>query len=788
MNFLCDNCKQKYHVDDEKLRGRAITRFKCKKCSHVIEIHGSSVPAAGTTQDSVSGVSASPLLSEPPPASVRPAPRPRPTTITGAAVPRPGSPGAPGSLGGPSGLGGGGTVSGVGAPLAAAAASAGVARVPRTRSATSTGPAFGAGAPVPSSGRPATLAGGRSPLAARAAGPTASAILNASETGWYAGIRDLPVGPLTRKELSARVQSGDVSPETLVWREGLDDWRPLRNVAELGDLLRLVAQKMSGNLLDEMGKRPSDRPAPGASPSGAPAARAGAKVVPLASARPHDHPLSSARPMMTDDEEEATRVSSVDPGIAAALLKSFSPLKPSAPPAREAAHEAAHAAEGEEESDRTMIEAPPRSTPLSARPLARPAASPSRPPPAPQRPERTSGSGATPAPAPTPAPSPASVPAPALASALDGPTAETAHPAPQGPAARSVPPPADPPAPAVSLAPAPGPGPTPSAHPSARPPAHDDDLPEDLFARPSTPRPPAAPPVAQPLTPSLFPPGNSGPPPSAAAPHSPYLAPLHGIDHGGAIPTARQAERRGLSAGIALLFGGGMMVAGIAAGIVISQRTPGPTVQAPAPPPPPPPAPVPPPAEPVPSETAAPEVPPENPAQAETPAAQPAGGPEHPSRPGTARPHRPSEHPSQTAALTPEQQRMLRELERQGSSGGPAGGPVGAAPLRTQPAQTASAPQDDGARAGAAARAFGNSRIANNCWQSLLRLNPSVQPRSVQVTLSINGQGRFTRASVSNSPDPRFDQCVSSRIATIQPLGAGTAMDAVATVNLSVGN
>ena len=59
---------------------------------------------------------------------------------------------------------------------------------------------------------------------------------------------------MTRKELLAKVQSGDVTADTLVWREGLDDWRPLRNVAELGDMLRAGAQKLSGSLLDEMGR------------------------------------------------------------------------------------------------------------------------------------------------------------------------------------------------------------------------------------------------------------------------------------------------------------------------------------------------------------------------------------------------------------------------------------------------------------------------------------------------------------------------------------------------------
>ncbi len=144
-----------------------------------------------------------------------------------------------------------------------------------------------------------------------------------------------------------------------------------------------------------------------------------------------------------------------------------------------------------------------------------------------------------------------------------------------------------------------------------------------------------------------------------------------------------------------------------------------------------------------------------------------------------------ADRPADTSArsappLTPEQLRLLRELERSG------GRPANAASARNQPAQTAPGSQDDASRANAAARAFGNSRIANTCWQQLLRLNPSVSARSVRITLSVNAQGSFTSVSVSNSPDPRFDQCVGSRVATIAPLEPGPAVESTTTVSLAV--
>ncbi len=319
MNFLCDQCKQKYHVADEKLRGRAVTRFRCKKCEHIIELlapSGSAIDAPA--EGSVPAVPTTPPAADPvgtPRAPLAPhapqAPRPRAATMSipmNAQNPRTGRSAVA-------------SISASAAPAASgpsAASAAARPAAPRPRAATTTGPTFGAGggvsAPRPSSAVRTAPSVAR-PSAVRPAS-AASAILNASETGWYAGIRDLPVGPLTRKELGARVQAGDVDPDTLVWREGLDDWRPLRSVAELGDLLRMAAQRMSGELLDEMGK-----------PS-APERARGGHVVPLSSARAA--PLTvAARDEDEPSDDEATHVSTMD----RALLEAIKPTARSAPPA-----------------------------------------------------------------------------------------------------------------------------------------------------------------------------------------------------------------------------------------------------------------------------------------------------------------------------------------------------------------------------------------------------------------------------------------------------------------------
>ena len=253
MNFLCEKCKQKYHVADEKLAGRAVTRFRCKKCDNVIELHA---PAA--TQ------SASPEA---------------PTAGATAHVTRPATQAV---------------------PIARGSA--------RPRPATSTGPAYGA---VPA--RQATMPPTSNPRA-----PSSAAA--SSENGWYAGIRDVPVGPLSRKDLASRVAAGDVTPDTLVWREGLDDWRPLQAVAELNDLMRAAVSAVE----------------PSKPPARAAAGSAGSRAAPRSS--------------VDDDDEEATRVSGLDPSLAGIMARSLRPAVESSKPAT---------------TEKSAAERPKQHTPLS---------------------------------------------------------------------------------------------------------------------------------------------------------------------------------------------------------------------------------------------------------------------------------------------------------------------------------------------------------------------------------------------------------------------------------------
>ncbi|MBK8693920.1 MAG: zinc-ribbon domain-containing protein [Deltaproteobacteria bacterium] len=712
MNFVCDKCKQKYHVADEKIRGRAVTRFRCKKCENVIELRGDALP--------------DPDAPDAPKQADAPDSRPRPATIAPSS-PRPAvSPISASSPPGPA------------APPARTAA--------RTRAPTSVGVAFNAGMAA---------------SAAKAAPRTAStsAILNASETGWYAGIRDLPVGPLTRKELIAKVQSAEVTPDTLVWREGLDDWRPLRNVAELGDVLRLGAQRISGNLIDEMGRRP--QPTPPVAPE-----RRSGQVVPLRQPAPASAPALT-RPAMTDDDEEATRVTGLDPAIAALIPRTLA-AKPAPKPAAE-----------DESGDLTLTE-PPHPPPSA---LGRDV------------------SFAKPAPKISPPHAPAPKAPPPKAPLRAAPAALVQKPAP--------PPPEPAPEPVVELVAAPQPSLTvesaPSLKVSSLPPAAsalagDDELPEDLFGKKPFPPQSNAPSLESFGLSSAFSSGAPSPissPAPMAAPPSVQPAPMHlgpmpghsPTMPGYAQPTAAAAPAQrpvGLSMPVMVLMAG-VLVVGVFGGVLLAGRLNRPVPQ-------PIPAPVPvavPQVQPAAPSVAvaaptAPEAVPPTPAAPEPVDTEPAtpGHPRTARRPG----HEPAAAaPGISAAQAAANARLLQQLG--GTQGGPSGGPVNSVRLSTQPGgggDTTPAPTG-AARAGRAVRGFQDSRVVNTCWQNLLRQNPAIRDTRVTITLSVNGLGRINRTSVSPSPDPRFDTCINSGANRVAPIGAGESVDAQVAFNFTTG-
>jgi len=57
--------------------------------------------------------------------------------------------------------------------------------------------------------------------------------LNVSADEWFVGINGVPVGPIRLSELRSKAASGSVTRESLVWRDGFEDWRPLKTYPEL---------------------------------------------------------------------------------------------------------------------------------------------------------------------------------------------------------------------------------------------------------------------------------------------------------------------------------------------------------------------------------------------------------------------------------------------------------------------------------------------------------------------------------------------------------------------------
>jgi hypothetical protein len=71
---------------------------------------------------------------------------------------------------------------------------------------------------------------------AQAVSPADSGVgdaLAASAGDWYVGINNVPVGPIRMSQLHSKASAGAVNPDSMVWREGFEDWQPLRSFPEL---------------------------------------------------------------------------------------------------------------------------------------------------------------------------------------------------------------------------------------------------------------------------------------------------------------------------------------------------------------------------------------------------------------------------------------------------------------------------------------------------------------------------------------------------------------------------
>jgi predicted Zn finger-like uncharacterized protein len=176
VKFLCDQCKAKYQIADDKAAGKTV-RMKCRKCGHLIEVRATVEPGAEAA-------------SAPAPAAGAPRPPAKP------APPR-------------------------ASPLAGSLASGKSQGKPPERPASALAGAFKSSVQREE----------------ESSAPFDMADLSPSDE-WYVAINGVPVGPIRVAEVRRKAALGAVTEESLCWQEGLDEWRPVRSFPELALIVR----------------------------------------------------------------------------------------------------------------------------------------------------------------------------------------------------------------------------------------------------------------------------------------------------------------------------------------------------------------------------------------------------------------------------------------------------------------------------------------------------------------------------------------------------------------------
>ncbi|MBI5499431.1 MAG: zinc-ribbon domain-containing protein [Deltaproteobacteria bacterium] len=213
MQFVCDRCKAKYDIDEARLRGKAV-KIRCRGCGNVLEVRDPNLPAG--SQPSL-----------PPP----PAARPRERIATPLAKSADSSPpaAAAGALGErfQKAFEGAGKTPAPGklALLAAAAAP----------------PTAAPAAALPDSDDATHIIA--SPFLGDAAKEAVKQEVSRKLARWHVSIRNQPMGPMSEEAIRRHIDNGEVGLNSLVWREGFDEWRPLGQVRDLGYLAEAASKK-----------------------------------------------------------------------------------------------------------------------------------------------------------------------------------------------------------------------------------------------------------------------------------------------------------------------------------------------------------------------------------------------------------------------------------------------------------------------------------------------------------------------------------------------------------------
>ena len=268
MKFLCDNCKAKYQIADEKVAGKTV-RMKCRKCGHQIEVR------AAVTETSVS--------TSPPGAPGG----------SGSEIPRPT---AKSSL--------------------ATSLSAAKPRAPMAQSQAPTSSALAGAFQRTVQDAPKSI-----PYGQQSGSPIELSVTDE----WYVAINGVPVGPVRISELRRKAASGAVTEDSLCWQEGLEEWRPVRSIPELAAIVREAAQGNRPSLVS-----PPANEGRGSSPPRAPVGQPPQAQRPSAPSTPSrsPEPPRPAAPMFEPRPQAPARSNVVPLRVAASELRSIDDAPP----------------------------------------------------------------------------------------------------------------------------------------------------------------------------------------------------------------------------------------------------------------------------------------------------------------------------------------------------------------------------------------------------------------------------------------------------------------------------
>ena len=77
---------------------------------------------------------------------------------------------------------------------------------------------------------------------------------------WFYGKGGQQFGPIDEVTLSARIATGEIGPQDLVWKEGMDSWKPLQEIRHLAPSGNHPQSQDSEGLIPELSQSPYSPP------------------------------------------------------------------------------------------------------------------------------------------------------------------------------------------------------------------------------------------------------------------------------------------------------------------------------------------------------------------------------------------------------------------------------------------------------------------------------------------------------------------------------------------------